>query len=70
MSLDIQVENQNGGLIQKIILDGKLDANTVGHLEEYLKVTWQLGEVVIFDLEKLSYISSAGVRIIYKRVKS
>ncbi len=47
-----------------ITLEGKLDALTSASLEEELDVNMDGITSLIFDLEKLNYISSAGLRIL------
>ena len=56
----------------KITLEGRLDTNTSPSLEKELNITSEINEVV-FDLEKLDYISSSGLRIllsVQKKLKS
>ena len=56
----------------KITLEGRLDTNTSPSLEKELNITNEINEVV-FDLEKLDYISSSGLRILLsaqKKLKS
>ena len=54
-----------------INLSGRIDANNAGILEE--EISSQLakfpGEIPIFDAENLSYISSAGLRVLLKLSK-
>ena len=56
-------KNANGNAL-KIILEGRLDTTTAPQLEAQLQDA--LGSVndLKFDLEKLEYISSAGVRVL------
>lgn len=54
-----------------LFLKGRLDAETAPQVEDWIdqvlaKRPWRL----VFDLERLSYISSAGVRIILKARKT
>lgn len=55
--------NQEGAKLV-VALDGRLDTTTSPQLEEELKKT--LGGVteLVFDLQKLEYISSAGLRVL------
>ena len=53
-----------------LVLKGRLDAETSTQVEQWIdqvlaKRPWR----VVFDLERLSYISSAGVRILLKTRK-
>lgn len=56
-------KNANGNAL-KIILEGRLDTTTAPQLESQLQDA--LGSVtdLKFDLEKLEYISSAGLRVL------
>ncbi len=56
-------KNANGNTL-KIILEGRLDTTTAPQLEAQLQDA--LGSVtdLKFDLEKLEYISSAGLRVL------
>ena len=63
--------NQNDGeLIVKI--DGRLDTITAPELEQLLGAHYAGAASLTFDCEKLSYISSAGLRVLltaHKRMK-
>jgi len=49
-----------------VVLDGKLNNETVGALDEALKTIFvSPTTVVVFDLADLHYISSAGLRSIF-----
>lgn len=64
--LTINTEMSQPGT-QKISLGGSLDSNTAGELEAQINiVTPSTIHTVILDLESLSYVSSAGLRIIFK----
>ena len=45
-------------------LEGRLDTMTSPELEEDLTASIEGVETLIFDLEKLEYISSAGLRVL------
>ena len=47
-----------------VALDGRLDTLTSPELEEKLGPALQGVEKLIFDFEKLQYISSAGLRVL------
>ncbi|MBR5088966.1 MAG: STAS domain-containing protein [Ruminiclostridium sp.] len=55
--------NKNGGELT-IALDGRLDTLTSPELEEKLDEVLDGIEKLIFDFEKLEYISSAGLRVL------
>ena len=59
--MEIKTLNENGKLT--IILSGRLDTNTAFDLEKEVSNLDNIKEL-IFDLEKLEYISSAGLRIL------
>ena len=60
MTIQITVE----GTELKYTLDGRLDTMTSPELEEDLTASIEGVETLIFDLEKLEYISSAGLRVL------
>ena len=49
--------------------EGRLDTLTSPELEDYLNKTIDTADRLIFDLEKLEYISSAGLRVILRSYK-
>ena len=53
-----------------VALDGRLDTTTSPNLEEELKVTLPSVEDLVFDLTKLEYISSAGLRVLLSAQKT
>lgn len=70
MALNIKIEKRETGACL-VALDGRLDATTYLSLEE--KMNALLGpntKALMLDLGKLSYISSAGVRVILKARKA
>ena len=59
----MKIDKNLDGSILTIALEGRLDTNTAPELEK--EVTSLDGiKRVVFDFEKLDYISSAGLRII------
>lgn len=68
MALDISVSLRpwrDGNQIAKLILDGTLDTATAPDLEKALDVAFEgPTKILIFDLGKLSFLSSGGVRVI------
>ena len=60
--MELELKNENGSLIVKVI--GKLDTMTAPKLEEELSKKINEVQEIIFDLEKLKYISSSGIRIL------
>ena len=68
MSLEIRIEDSGTGL-QKVIPKGRLDTNTAPQLESTLD-SLSPARIIAFDLVDLDYISSAGLRIIFKTKKA
>jgi anti-sigma B factor antagonist len=63
----IKVQNDKNLVVA---LDGRLDTNTSPNLEEELKATLPSVEDLVFDLTKLEYISSAGLRVLLSAQKT
>ncbi len=57
------VKTKNGNSLT-IALEGRLDTTTSPQLEEELKTCLDGVEELVFDLGKLEYISSAGLRVL------
>ena len=55
--------NRNGNELI-ISVDGRLDTLTAPDLEEQLESALEGVEKLVFDFEKLEYISSAGLRVL------
>ncbi len=53
-----------------IAVEGRLDTMTAPELEEVLKNSLEGIEALTFDLEKLDYISSAGLRVLLSAQKT
>ena len=70
MSLDIQILPPAKGS-QRVVLAGRLDTNTYEDLDEKLApvLTHNL-QTLVLDLAGLEYISSAGIRSIFKARKA
>ena len=60
MTID-KIVNETG---LTIALEGRLDTNTAPELEEELQNSLEEVTALTFDLEKLEYISSAGLRVL------
>ncbi len=56
-------KNREGGKLT-IALDGRLDTITSQQLEKELRTSIDGVTDLVFDLEKLSYITSAGLRVL------
>ena len=63
--------NKNDGQLV-VALDGRLDTTTAPELEVFVSNNCQGVDFLTFDCEKLSYVSSAGLRVLltsHKRMK-
>ena len=60
--MKIESTKNNHTLI--IALDGRLDTNTAPELEGFLGAQYDGTGSIVLDCEKLSYISSAGLRVL------
>ena len=53
----------------RVVLEGRLDTTTAPQLEAELKSSLPGVASLVFDLEKLEYISSAGLRVLLSTQK-
>ena len=60
MKIDVTKNNET----LTVALDGRLDTTTAPELERLLNDHYDAAESLVIDCEKLSYISSAGLRIL------
>ena len=60
--MKIDFIKNNGNL--NVTLDGRLDTTTAPELEGFINANYEEGVMLIFNCEKLSYISSAGLRVL------
>lgn len=68
--LKVQV-NEGPSLTKTIAVEGRLDAESVGTLDSQLDpVLDSPMKVLVFDLSKLEYISSAGLRSLFRAQKT
>jgi anti-anti-sigma factor len=70
MDIGIAIDTATGDT-RRVLVSGKLDTHTFGTFDRQLAPLLDAGEVqtLVLDLEKLSYISSAGVRSVFKARK-
>ncbi len=61
-------KKQNGEELT-VVLEGRLDTTTAPKLEAELKRSLDSIKVLVFDIEKLEYISSAGLRVLLSAQK-
>ena len=60
--LDIKKTLEGSAL--NVVLDGRLDTTTAPELEQQIKDDIEGVKELTFDMEKLDYISSAGLRVL------
>ncbi len=65
----MEIRKEQEGNQLTITLEGRLDTTTAPSLEAELKSSIAGIEELIFDFEKLEYISSAGLRVILSAQK-
>lgn len=71
MSLKTGFEEQQGGQVLKVHIGGSLDTLTAPDFERQLEGRLRAGlQMLVLDMKELEYISSAGLRVIFKASKS
>ncbi len=60
--MNIKLNDNNG--ILNVALDGRLDTTTAPEFEAFLGEHYEQADSIVIDCEKLSYISSAGLRVL------
>ena len=60
--MKINFNNNNG--ILNVALDGRLDTTTAPEFENFISNNYDGTGSIVIDCEKLSYISSAGLRVL------
>ncbi|WP_439133969.1 STAS domain-containing protein [Pseudomaricurvus sp.] len=68
MPLNIDV-NQKQTRALKIALEGSLDSETAPDLEKIVSEIGEEVQLVIFDMKDLTFLSSAGLRVIFSTLK-
>jgi anti-sigma B factor antagonist len=69
MTLQTRVKTQNTTTL--VTLTGRLDTNTAPELDQQLNDILQTPPaMLVFNMAQLEYISSAGLRVIFKAVKA
>ena len=67
--MDVATERQNDVL--SVLVSGRIDGSNAAAFEETIRTVIEDGDrAVIMDLEKLSYISSAGLRVLLMIAKN
>lgn len=65
----LEIQTEQNGAEYTVYLSGRLDTNTSPDLEATLRELFDGMDELIFDLEKLDYISSAGLRVLLSAQK-
>lgn len=65
----MEIIKKEDGSVLKISLVGRLDTTTAPLLEAQLKTSLNDIKDLVFDFEKLEYISSAGLRVLLSAQK-
>ena len=60
----MKINFSNNNSILSIALEGRLDTTTAPELESFLGKNYDGTGSIVIDCEKLSYISSAGLRVL------
>ena len=60
----MKINFTNTNEILNVALDGRLDTNTAPEFENFLNENYGSADMIVIDCEKLSYISSAGLRVL------
>src|SRR5262245_64933420 len=71
MGLRTSFAEEQGGRVLRVSLDGSLDGNTAPQLDTDLSTRIRSGvSLMVLDMKGLTYISSAGLRVVFKTSKS
>ena len=65
--MNINFNNNNG--ILNVSIEGRLDTTTAPELESFVNKNYDGTGSIVIDCEKLSYISSAGLRVLLSAQK-
>ena len=65
----LNINKEQSGESLKVVLEGRLDTMTAPVLESELKQSLDNVKDLVFDFEKLEYISSAGLRVLLSAQK-
>lgn len=66
MKIEKMIENGN----VELLVNGRLDTTTAPELEKELDIVVEEAKSLIFNMESLEYISSAGLRVLLKAQKA
>lgn len=60
----MNIKSEKSGKTLIVYIDGRIDSNTAGTFEEYLRNSMENISELILDFGKVEYISSAGLRVL------
>ncbi|MCR4941042.1 MAG: STAS domain-containing protein [Treponemataceae bacterium] len=60
----LNITHEENAEEMNVFLEGRLDTTTAPQLEEFIKTKLDSVKKLCFDLAKLEYISSAGLRVL------
>ena len=66
----LNIETKRNASELTVLLSGRLDTNTAPELEKALNASLEGVDTLIIDMEKLDYISSAGLRVLLAAQKT
>ncbi|MCR5685356.1 MAG: STAS domain-containing protein [Lachnospiraceae bacterium] len=65
----MKISNEKNGTDMTIMIEGRLDTTTAPELEKYIDENLGDTKELTFNLEKLEYVSSAGLRVLLSAQK-
>jgi len=65
---NIELKNENGNKI--FVFHGSIDSNNSDEIRTFVEANSSIEDNVVFDLEDVPYMSSAGLRVVLKAAKS
>ena len=66
----MNIKKSQNADVMKIALEGRLDTTTAPALEAEVKASMDGVSHLVFDMEKLDYVSSAGLRVLLSAQKA
>ena len=66
----MNIKKSQNADVMKIALEGRLDTTTAPTLEAEVKASLDGVSHLVFDMEKLDYVSSAGLRVLLSAQKA
>lgn len=58
------IQTKQEGNFTFIMIEGRIDSNTSNELQEKITETFTLTNQIVLDFKEVSYISSAGLRVL------